>query len=73
MGPKVLDFLFILQKGNQVNEMVSYTFLHPTAVTHCSYINSIGKCTSFLFLFFWLSKICQVFMDKKNPFHCNLN
>lgn len=64
MGQKELDFLFILQKCNQVNEMVSYTFLHPTAVTHCSYINSIGKCTSFFFL---LSKICQVFMDK-TPF-----
>lgn len=49
MGQKELDLLFILQKCNQVNEMVSYTFLNPTAVTHCSYINSIGKCTSFFF------------------------
>lgn len=51
----------MLQKCGQVNEMFSYAFLHSTAVTHYSYINSIGKCTSF----FLLGKIYQVFVDKK--------
>lgn len=32
MDQKELYFLFILQKRKQVNEMVSYTFLHPSAV-----------------------------------------
>lgn len=32
MDQKELYFLFILQKCKQVNEMVSYTFLHPSAV-----------------------------------------
>lgn len=44
---KRIRLLFILQKCNQVNEMISYTFLHQRAVTHCSYITSVGKCTSF--------------------------
>lgn len=48
-GSKRIHFLFILQKRNQVNEMVSYTFVHPTAATRCSHINSIGKCTAFFF------------------------
>lgn len=51
MGPKVSDFLFILQKCNQVNEMYLYTFLHPTAVTHCSYMNSIGNVHPSFFFF----------------------
>jgi len=32
MDQKELYFLFILQKRKQANEMVSYTFLHPSAV-----------------------------------------
>lgn len=32
MGQKELDFLFVHQKLKQVNEMVSFTFLHPAAV-----------------------------------------